>query len=176
MKDEVKYLIVAILIVFSFIAGFYIHSFFFSPSIIVSPYDGNEILDFINGAEESLDVEVYLISSTEVIDALADAKERGVQVRVIVDAGVYEDGNDWVIERLTGNGIPVKFGSGHKRYHSKFIIKDGKAVIVGSHNLSYSALYQNREVSIILYNILIEEFIRIFEEDWNNGVYPEAML
>ncbi len=176
MKDEIKHALVALLIILSFISGFYVHSFFFSPSIIVSPYDGDEILDFINSAEQSLDVEVYLISSTEVIDAFADAKERGVRVRVIVDAGVYEEGNDWVLERLAENGIPVKYGSGHKRYHSKFIIKDGKAVIVGSHNLSYSALYQNREVSIILNNILIEEFKEIFEEDWNQGIYPEMVL
>jgi len=176
LKDEIKYVLIALLVAAGFISGFYVHSFFFSPSIIVSPYDGDEILDFINSAEESLDVEVYLISSTEVIDALADAKDRGVYVRVIVDAGVYEDGNDWVLERLTENGIPVKFGSGHKRYHSKFIIKDGEAVIVGSHNLSYSALYQNREVSIILYNILIEEFKEIFETDWDEGIYPEVVL
>jgi len=176
LKDEIKYIIAAILIAVSFIAGFYVHSFFFSPSIIVSPYHGDEIIGFITSAEESLDVEVYLISSTEVIDALADAKERGVHVRVIVDAGVYEDGNDWVLERFAENGIPVKFGNGHNRYHSKFIIKDGEAVIVGSHNLSYSALYKNREVSIILYNILIGEFQEIFEEDWNNGIYPGMML
>jgi len=176
LNKELKYILLAVLIAASFISGFYVHCFFFSPSIIISPYYGDEILDFINSAEESLDVEVYLISSTEVIDALGTAKDRGVSVRVIVDAGVYEDGNDWVLERLAENGIPVKFGSEHKRYHSKFIIKDGEAVIVGSHNLSYSALYQNREVSILLYNILVEEFKQLFEEDWNKGIYPEMVL
>ncbi|MEM4360172.1 MAG: phospholipase D-like domain-containing protein [Candidatus Bilamarchaeaceae archaeon] len=170
-RRQFLYLLIPFCIALGFILGFFAHGAFYSLHIVVSPENGREILDFIDGARQSLDVEVYFISSTEVTNALIEAKRRGVDVRVIVDRGPYKEENTWVLERLSAAGIPVKFGVGYKTYHTKFIIRDGTDVLVGSHNLSHSALYQNREVSLILRNTLADEFMKIFEEDWQEGVY-----
>jgi len=56
--------------------------------------------------------------------------------------------------------------------HSKFTIRDGKEVLVGSHNFSYSALNKNREASVIISGNAVQEFMDIFEEDWLWGTIP----
>ena len=53
-------------------------------------------LEMINGAKKSLDIEQFYISNKpgepleEVLGAIIAASERGVNVRIIVDAGMYK--------------------------------------------------------------------------------------
>ena len=147
--------------------------FFLTPIIIpvFSPNDGNEIIEFIDGAEETLDIEVYLFTSYDVRDALVRAHERGVKIRILLEGEPMNNANDDTYVALAGEGISVKYYSG-ERMHSKFIIRDGKEVLVGSHNFSYSALNKNREASVIISGSAVQEFIDIFEEDWLWGIIP----
>ena len=56
-----------------------LHFFWLQPQIspIFSPQDGSAIVDLIKNSKKSLDIEVYLLTSKEVILALKDAKKRG---------------------------------------------------------------------------------------------------
>ena len=75
---------------------------------------------------------------------------------------------DDVFNELKINGIDVKWASQDYRLtHAKFIIVDDKAVLVGSHNFSNSAMRENREASVIIRaEKIVNEFKEIFEEDW----------
>jgi len=140
---------------------------FFAPAVIpvFSPENGDTIIEFIDGAEDSLDIEMYLFTSDAAYDALGRAQERGVRIRVLLEAEPMDNANDAVYHKLAAAGIPVKFYSG-ERLHAKFMIRDGKSVLVGSHNFSYSALNKNREASVIFSGGAVREFIGIFEGDW----------
>jgi len=155
---------------FGLIIFFLISSFIF-PIIVTpvfSPGAEEEIISFIDGADSTLDVEIYVFSSQDVIDALIDAKNRGVRVRVIMEKRTMSNTNQETFDYLRNQGVEVRWAStAYKLTHSKFIILDGEKVFVGSHNFSNSALNYNREASVIITGEAVEEFIRVFEQDWS---------
>ena len=155
---------------FGLIIFFLISSFLF-PVIatpVFSPGAEQEIISLIDTADSSLDVEIYVFSSQDVMDALIDAKNRGVNVRVIMEKRTMSNTNQETFDYLRNNGVEVRWAStAYKLTHSKFIIVDGKKVFVGSHNFSNSALNYNREASVIITGEAVEEFIRVFEQDWS---------
>jgi len=146
-------------------------AFIFPVSVVpvFSPDDGARILHFIDGAESTLDIEMYVFSSRDVVEALEEAKDRGVNVRIILEKNTISNDNADIFSELAAKGFLVRYASeDFKLTHSKFIIRDGKEVLVGSHNFSNSALFHNREASIITNHApAVQEFIEIFEHDWN---------
>jgi phosphatidylserine/phosphatidylglycerophosphate/cardiolipin synthase-like enzyme len=135
---------------------------------IFSPTDSEQIFDFINNAKHEIKVEVYEFSYRNLADALVDAKERNVSVKVILEQSVYQNSNTF--NYLLNRGIDVNWAS--KKFHnthSKFVVIDGSIVFVGSLNWSENALKFNREASVIIYSKeTAGEFERIFDADFNS--------
>lgn len=144
---------------------------FFPPVIVpvFSPEEGSGIISFIDSAEKSIDIEVYVFTSRDVIEALERAKLRGVDIRIIIERNVLSGQNDQTYRELAAKGFNVRYASAtYQLTHSKFIIVDGKAVLVGSHNLSNSALYENREASVIILDAAtVAAFADVFAVDWS---------
>ncbi len=142
----------------------------FAPAIapVFSPEDGHEIVELFEGAERSIDIEVYVFTSRDIVEALERAKARGVEVRIILERDVLSGENDEIYHELLAKGFNARFASeAYKLTHAKFAIVDGKAVLVGSHNFSNSALYFNREASVIIRDEgTVHEFEDAFETDW----------
>ncbi|MFH0885099.1 MAG: phospholipase D-like domain-containing protein [Candidatus Micrarchaeota archaeon] len=149
---------------------FILQPVFFSPEIepVFSPEGGARIPALIDGAKTSIDIEIYVFSSRDVVEALERAKSRGVRIRIIIERNVVGDDNDAIFRELASKGFDIRYASSaYKLTHAKFIIVDGKEVLVGSHNLSNSALYKNREASVIINDgATVRSFMRAFEEDW----------
>jgi len=147
-----------------------IQQFVLQPSIspVFSPDGGERILSLIDGAQNSLDIEVYVFTSKDVIQALERAKARGVGIRIIIERNVMGGQNDATYRRLASEGFNIRYARTDVALtHSKFIIVDGKWVLVGSHNFSNSALYENREASVIIRDVAtVASFEDVFEEDW----------
>jgi len=140
------------------------------PHLIISPMDGNEIVDLINNAEESIYAEVYIFTSDEIADAIVSARARGVDVKIIIDGNVEGEKIEEIITKLKSAGVELREHT-LKTLHSKFAIFDGKRVLIGSHNWSKSAITRNREVSIVLESRwLADKLMDIFEEDWEESV------
>jgi phosphatidylserine/phosphatidylglycerophosphate/cardiolipin synthase-like enzyme len=153
------------------ILGFAVHPVLFAPSIapVFSPEEGARVISFIDGAGKTIDVEVYVFSSRDVVEALERAKARGVDVRIIVERDVISGENDQIYRELASKGFNIRYAndSEFKLTHAKFIIVDGREVLVGSHNLSNSALFKNREASVIIRDgPTVSEFARVFDNDW----------
>jgi len=122
--------------------AFSIHDAVLPPSIepVFSPEGGAKVISLLDSANESIDIEIYVFSSRDVVEALMRAKERGVEVRVIIERNVVGDDNEEIFRELASKGFNVRFaGKAYKLTHAKIIIVDGKTVLVGSHNLSNSA-------------------------------------
>lgn len=142
-------------------------SLFPVPKAVFSPEDGDQVIGFINSAKTSLDIEMYVMTSDDAVDAILAAKDRGVQVRVILEKGVMGSDNEEPYNRLRAAGVPVRWAPDRfALLHAKFIIVDGKIVLVGSHNLTNNALKKNREASVILEGSVVQDFIDVFEKDW----------
>lgn len=163
-------------LVLGLVFGFVVPGFAFAPetAAVFSPEDGQEVLDLIDSAEDSIDIEVYVFTSRDVIDALERARRRGVSIRVIVEKRVMGGENGEVFRELSAKGFDIRYASqAYQLTHSKFIIVDGEKVLVGSHNLSNSALFRNREASVILSDdVTVGEFEAVFEADWRISSFP----
>jgi hypothetical protein len=121
--------------------------------LVWSPTDSQtQILNLINGATTSLDIEEEEFSDTDVINAIVAAENRGVTVRVVL-----EDPSDYsseVSEVEDAGGQVTGYSSSTGFYiHAKAIIADygtsDQKAFVGSENLTDNSLNDNRELGLI---------------------------
>ncbi|MDX2089021.1 MAG: phospholipase D-like domain-containing protein [Kofleriaceae bacterium] len=131
--------------------------------LIVSPNNAKaRLLELINGAQSTLELEVMYLSENEVEMAVGAAKQRGVNVRVIL-----EESSDESIPYLKGLGIPVKVPPSSIYLHAKLIMADG-VVFIGSENMSLTSLTRNREMGALVFEPSAAAVIKTqFESDWN---------
>ncbi|MEM2963074.1 MAG: phospholipase D family protein [Candidatus Anstonellales archaeon] len=137
---------------------------------VFSPGAEKDIISLIDSARESIDIEVYLFTNEKASSALIEAKKRGVRVRLIVERRTDADKEWKLIEKMAQEGIEIKMAS--QRFtltHSKFMIIDGRRALVGSMNFSGSAFATNREAGVILSGKIVDEYKKIFEEDWQEA-------
>jgi phosphatidylserine/phosphatidylglycerophosphate/cardiolipin synthase-like enzyme len=87
--------------------------------------------------------------------ALAAAAARGVEVRVMLDAGKdrltgEDDRNRAAVAWFTARGVRVDRDEPDVTSHGKVLVVDGRQVLMGSHNWTRSALTLNREATVQL--------------------------
>jgi len=137
---------------------------------VFSPGAEDEVIDFIRSAEESIDVQVYVFTSENIIRELGEASERGVKVRVLLEPRISDSRKQLTFDLLDELGVDVRWASfEYKITHSKFIIVDRKKALIGSINLSHSALTANREAAAEIEGPAVQELVNIFESDWEKA-------
>ncbi len=101
-----------------------------------------------------------------IVQELIKAKERGVDVKIVVDEFSEKDNAH---EILIKNGVEVKNDSKKTTTHSKLIVIDGETVILGSTNLSYYGLEKNHEANVLIRDEKVADyFYRYFLEQWES--------
>jgi len=106
------------------------------------------------------------------LNALCRDVSRGVRVRVLLDETSYREYRN-AVTYLQHCNVEVRIW--HEcgslwRLHAKVVIVDGKYVVIGSHNWTYSALAHNIEVSVsIRSSSIASKLIKLFNELWNSG-------
>jgi len=115
------------------------------------------IVDQIATAQQQVLVQAYSFTSPEIVKALADAKRRGVDVRVILDkSNTCKDGGECekkgaiAAETLADVGVPVMIDHIHGIAHNKVMIIDGMRVITGSFNFTRAAQERNAENLLVI--------------------------
>ncbi len=108
-----------------------------------------EIIALIAAAKSHIYFAMYEFTLKDIADALVAAKERGVEVRGLVDAGESSNSYDRpIIKELTDAGISVvteKHPTGTGIMHIKAIVTD-QAYALGSYNWTNSATTVNDEL------------------------------
>lgn len=108
-----------------------------------------ELIALIDNAKTHIYFAVYTFTLTNVAEALANAKKRGVDVRGLVDSGQSQEKfSEPVMTILRNAGIPVvteKHASGNGIMHLKMIVTDS-AYAFGSYNWTTSATTINDEI------------------------------
>ncbi|MBN2537811.1 hypothetical protein JXB37_05995 [candidate division WOR-3 bacterium] len=112
-------------------------------------------------------------------DAIAAAASRGVRVRVLLDSTVLEvnPGKTHtrmpaMLEELPGveaRACDLRPFSDYSdcMMHAKYLVVDGRVAFVGSHNWSYGAMADNRELSLEVRDAMLAgDLARVFETDW----------
>ncbi len=120
-----------------------------SGPLVVSPVNAQSVLDgLIYSATSTLDVEAEELGDRNTTTALVARARVGVRVRVVLPDNSLGSSAQAAVNALTGAGIQVV--QTHSPYiHAKAMVVDGTQAFVGSENLSYTSLTQNRELGIV---------------------------
>lgn len=125
-----------------------------------------EIINCLLNARKTIDVCVFSVSNISIAEAIINAKNRGVQVRVIICNCVLMNSNE--IKRLKDVGIEVKYQRDKTVYmHNKYAVVDSTWLINGSMNWTRHATLENWE-NVIITNIqsLVDAYSKHFEIMW----------
>lgn len=111
------------------------------------------IVEAIGKARRQVLVQAYIFTSMPMTAALVAARKRGVDVRLLVDAGqLTKTGRDR-IAALQAAGARVKQETAYKNAHNKVIIIDATGadatVMTGSYNFTWTAQHKNAENIVI---------------------------
>ncbi len=119
----------------------------------------------LRGAEKSIRVAMYTWTHLGLADALIAAKERGVEVEVILDRGQAKGVGKKVTAALESAGIKLWVSGGGRLLHHKFAWIDEKILINGSANWTQSAFSRNRDCFLVLHD-LTEDQLKKIERTW----------
>lgn len=100
------------------------------------------------------------------LDALLEKQKGGLDVRIIFRSFGSEDRD--IISNAKDYGFDTNKIRKQKNCHTKGIIIDSEAVLMGSHNWTTAGTGFNRDASLIFYDAEIAKFYEeIFLYDWN---------
>lgn len=148
-----------------------------------------EITNFIDSASSSLYISLYDWNNFYIMDYLANASNRGVEVKVLLDgdsndfAGVTDD-NKYIAQQIEAAGGDVAYmvdtaldSDVRNRYasmHPKYAVADGQDILIGSGNWKNSSVpvdpsIGNREWYIIIWDnsALASFFTDVFNDDYD---------
>lgn len=116
----------------------------------------------IGSAQRSILVQAYSFTSAPIAKALADARARGVEVAVILDASQRSEKYSSA-DFLLHAGIATAIDDRHAIAHNKVMIIDERVVITGSFNFTKAAEESNAENLLVIRDPAIAE---IYTRNW----------
>lgn len=122
-----------------------------------------KIVDVIDQAKTSILVQAYSFTSRPIGRALLEAKDRGVEIKVILDKSQYVPNGYSSAQFFANKDIPVRIDNEVAIAHNKVMVIDDNIIITGSFNFTRAAQEQNAE------NVLIIESPKLakqYSENW----------
>ncbi|WP_309398798.1 phospholipase D-like domain-containing protein [Cerasicoccus maritimus] len=137
-------------------------SAYFSPGVDCL----NAIIGSLRSARKSLDICVFTITDDRIVEAILDARQRRVAVRIVTDNDKARDaGSD--VRRMDRAGVAVKVDVAPDHMHHKFALIDGARLLTGSYNWTRSAASHNQENLLITNDgSAVEAYQAEFEKLW----------
>lgn len=146
------------------------------PSFSTGPLplttSGDEVMDaflqMIATAEESIDVSIYNINSTAIVQALSQAYNQGVRVRLIASSATANTA------LIPSPPFPVLYGNNSGLMHNKFVIIDAgipekASVFTGSMNFTTQQIYTAYNNMVLVRDWPLAKAYTIeFDEMWGS--------
>ncbi len=161
-------------------------------SLVTSPFNiQDRLVEMISAAQErvlvqQMRIDEDWIDDSKIMSVLSGAAERGVSVRIHLDAGLgTEKGNKMVAEALNRKAKDNDWDlechltdeiSSFGRLHNKGVIVDD-TVVVGSANWVDGSMQRNREMAVVLRSAdLANVFVQWFQDDWKGDAIPPTVV
>lgn len=135
------------------------------------------LVEAIDAARLSIDVAAYSLTLNSVRNALLNAQDRGVTVRMVMES-TNMDTSD--VEILLEAGVPIVGDENDGLMHNKFMVIDKSEVWTGAMNFTDSGAYDdNNHLIRILSTKMADNFTKEFEEmflenSFGDNVRPET--
>ena len=100
------------------------------------------IVKTISEAHQSVCGAAYYFTSYPIAKALVEARQRGIEVKLVMDG---HQKHRQVIEYLERNGVSTRTNNRYAIMHDKFMIIDEQTWETGSFNFTRAAEYENAE-------------------------------
>lgn len=134
------------------------------------------VLETIGGAQQSIQMLAYAFQAPDIAQALADAKARGVEVRVVVDKKRNRGkASHKAMDFVTRHGVELRTNDHYHIHHDKTLIVDGHTVQTGSFNYAPSAETLNSENVVVIRGMpeVARQYVAHWESRWKLGkAYP----
>ena len=132
----------------------------------------------LHDTSSSIDAALYRFNHPGLAQALEEAAQRGVRVRLLVDGNKYKESRT-TQELLSGAIIPFRLAFGRQgrgsKMHHKFVILDQQTVLTGSYNWTLESEDENHENLLILREAHpVEDYTREFEALWSGAGQDES--
>lgn len=111
----------------------------------------NAVLPFIDAAKDTLEIGMFVLSEQRVKERLLEAADRGVKVRIILDA-LFTSRADSYHKELRLGGVSVRTENWGGKMHMKTAVADGQRVLIGSMNWTEAGSRQNDENTLVIDN------------------------
>lgn len=130
------------------------------------------VLKTIASAQHSIQILAYAFQAQDIMQALVDAKQRGVEVRVVVDKKRNQNNTSQAaMTFVSQHGVQVRTNDTFHIHHDKTIIVDGHTVETGSFNFAASAESENSENVVVLRDMpeVAEQYLAHWQSRWDSG-------
>jgi phosphatidylserine/phosphatidylglycerophosphate/cardiolipin synthase-like enzyme len=111
------------------------------------------IIQAIAQARQHIRVQAFSFTHRGIAEALIAARQRGVDVAVIVDPQQAVRISTSVVAYMAAAGVPVFYDAEHASAHNKIMVIDADTapvVVTGSYNFTHAAQYKNAENLLIV--------------------------
>ena len=123
-----------------------------------------KIIESINSARHTIEIAVFIFKSGEIAEALQSAKERDINIKIILDAKQGRNPN-LITDFLEDEGFNIRYLTGRIGgfMHNTFAIFDSNLIITGSYNWTEHAEKFNYENIILTDNAnIVDQFQKEF--------------
>ncbi len=137
------------------------------------------IISDIKSAKKSIRLAIYGFTNNNLRDALINAHEKGIDVKIATDDSEF-DKKDMTVIRQAGIEV-ISDEDSSALMHHKFLVIDENIVWTGSANYSYYAFYKNNENIVKITNTdvasaYLEEFGELSKHQDKEGAYMSSEL
>ncbi len=150
------------------------------PQILFNNQALNPIIDLIENAAETIDIQMFSFTNYDpIIQAIKKSAQKGVRIRIYAD---NQDANNPEKKNKEGKilglpeadlekfGIQVRWETSSRYMHRKIAIFDQENFIIGSTNWTKNGFQENDESDIIMSDCEIAcQLAEQFEKDWEKS-------
>ena len=148
---------------------------YFQPKPVICechffPNASNEekVVSMLRTCKKTLDIAIFSLTLDSIAEAILEAYQRGIKVRMIADDECAKNKGSNV-KLIASVGVPCKTDNAIYHMHHKFAVLDGSVVIMGSFNWTGQAVKYNQE-NIFFYEDknIASQYEQEFERLWNS--------
>lgn len=145
----------------------------FSSEVYFTPDEIKEkILDEINTCSETIDIAAVNITSVDIVSALVRAKERGVEIRIVIDRKRFLK-KGILSKYCKENGFAVKIVIQKGLMHNNYAIFDSRLLVTGSYLWYEKTSRHNCENVIFMDEMpVLMKYQKEFDKLFHKGIVP----